>query len=78
LRLTWVSGFDRRGTARDRTGTEADDLVTAQRLEEGLEAAAHEAAHGPAVNFHVADAGRPLDLPGRRYADEADFHSLSR
>ena len=61
-----------------RTGTEADDLVTAQRLEKGLKAAADQAAHGPAVNFDLADSGRPLYLLGRRYADETDFHSLCR
>ena len=62
----------------DRRGTEAHDLVTAQRLEKGLEATAHQAAHDRTVNFHLADSGRPLDLTGRRYADEADFHSLCR
>jgi hypothetical protein len=73
-----MSRFGLRGTERNGTSTEADDLVTPQRLEEGLEAAAHQAANGPAVNFHVADAGRPLDLPGRRGADETDFDSLGR
>ena len=52
--------------------------MTAQRLEKGLKAAADQAAHGPAVNFDLADSGRPLYLLGRRYADETDFHSLCR
>jgi hypothetical protein len=52
--------------------------MTAQRLEKGLKAAAHQAAHDQTVDFHLADPGRPLDLPGRRYADETDFHSLRR
>ncbi len=62
----------------DRRGTEADDLVTAQRLEKGLKAAAHQAAQDRTVNLHLADSGRPLYLLGRRCADEADFHSLCR
>jgi hypothetical protein len=66
------------GTNLHGGGTEAHDLVTAQRLEEGLEAAAHEAAHDRTVNFHLADPGCPLDLLSRRCADEADFHSLGR
>lgn len=52
--------------------------MTAQRLEKGLKAAAHQAAHDRTVDLHLADSGRPLYLLGRRYADEADFHSLSR
>lgn len=62
----------------DRRGTEAHDLVTAQGLEKGLETAAHQAAQDRTVNFHRADPGCPLYLLGRRYADEADFHSLCR
>ncbi len=62
----------------DRGGSEAHDLVTAQGLEKRLKAAAHQAAQDRTVNFHVADSGRPLDLLGRRCADEADFHSLCR
>jgi len=52
--------------------------MTAQRLEKGLKAAAHQAAQDRTVNFDLAHSGRPLYLLGRRYADEADFHSLSR
>jgi hypothetical protein len=52
--------------------------MTAQRLEKGLKAAAHQAAQGRTVNVHFADAGRPLDLLRWRRADEADFDALSR
>lgn len=71
LTLTW-------GADRDRRGAEAHDLVTAQRLEKGLKAAAHQAAQDRPVNLHLADSGCPLYLLGRRCADEADFHSLCR
>jgi hypothetical protein len=52
--------------------------VAAKRLQEGLKAAAHGAAEGPAVNLDLDDAGRPLDLAGRRHADEEHLHSLER
>jgi hypothetical protein len=52
--------------------------VTAQRLQKGLKAAAHQAVHDLTVDCHFADSGRPLYLLGRRHANEADFHSLSR
>ena len=65
---------DRRGTGRHRR--EADDLVTTQRLEERLEAAAHEATQDRALDGHVADSRRPLDLPGRRCAHEADLDAV--
>lgn len=64
--------------SRDRRGSQADDLVTAQGLEKGLEAAAHQAAQDRTVDLHLADPRRPLDLLGRRDADETDFHSLCR
>jgi len=66
------------GRNRDRRGTEVHDLVTAQRLEKGLKAAAYQAAQDRTVNFDLTDSGRPLYLLGRRCADEADFHSLGR
>jgi len=46
--------------------------VTAQRLQEGLEAAADHAAQDRAVDLHVADPGRARYLPGRSGADEPD------
>ena len=42
--------------------------MTTQRLEEWLEAAAHQAAQDRALDGHLADSRRPLDLPGRRVA----------
>jgi hypothetical protein len=50
--------------------------VTTQRLEEGLEAAAHQAAQDLSVDLNLADTRCPLDLPSGRDADEADFDAL--
>jgi hypothetical protein len=55
---------------------QSDDLVTAQRLEEWLEAAGDQAAHERAVEVDLADAGRSLDLPYGGRAHEADLNSL--
>src|SRR3981081_2536307 len=55
---------------------EADDLVSAQRLEEWLKAAADEAAQHSTVDFDVADSRRPLQLAERRGADETDCNPL--
>lgn len=52
--------------------------MTSQRLEEGLEAAAHQAAQDMPVNLHLADAGRPLDLANGGDTDEGDVHALCR
>src|SRR5215813_15081755 len=57
---------------------EADDLVAAQRLQEGLEAAADHAAQDRAVDLHVADAGRARYLRGGGGADETDLDSPYR
>jgi hypothetical protein len=59
-------------------GREGNDLVPSQCFQEGLEAAADNAAHPVAVHFHIADPRGPRDLPRRRGADEVDFDSLVR
>lgn len=61
-----------------RGRAEADDLVTAQRLQERLKAAADKAPQYGAVNLDVADTGSALYLPGRCGADETDFYSMER
>jgi hypothetical protein len=60
---------------RDVRRAQADDLVTAQRLQERLEAAADQAAQHAAVNLDIADAGRSLNLLGGSGADETDLYS---
>jgi hypothetical protein len=49
-----------------------------QGLEEGLEAPEDDAANGGSVDFKVADARRPLDLPSWGGTDETDLHPLDR
>jgi hypothetical protein len=52
--------------------------MTAQRLQEWLEAAGDEAAHDRTVDVDLADAGRALDLPHGRRAGKTDFDALDR
>jgi len=62
----------------DRGRGEADDFVTAQRLQQRLKASGYQAAQERTVNLDIADAGRTLNPPGRRGADEADLYSPDR
>src|SRR3954471_5406725 len=55
---------------------EGDDLATAQRLDEWLEAAMHQARELAAVDLHPADPRGACDLPRRRGADEGHVDSL--
>lgn len=63
---------------RRQAGVETDDLVTAQCLQEWLEALANQAPQDGAVSLHVADTGRPVYLPGGSGADETDLYSPYR
>lgn len=61
-----------------RHGAQSDDLITAQRFEERLEAAADEAAQARPVDLNLGDPRRPRDLSRRRRPDECRLNSLAR
>lgn len=59
-------------------GVEAEDLMTAQRLKEWLEAPADQAPQRGAIGLHVADTGRTRYPAGGSGADETDLYSPYR
>src|SRR6185437_7248262 len=79
LRWSPVGSADpRAGVRQRRRRAQADDLMTAQRFEERLEAAADQAPQHRALGLDLSDAGRALHLLSRRGPDEADLDSPNR
>ena len=64
------------GRSVDLDGGEAGDLVAADRLQEGLDAAVDQAAERVTVHLDVADPGSDLDRTARRGPGEGDLDAM--
>ena len=50
--------------------------MPADGLQKGLKAAVNQAAKRRSIDFHLADAGGPLNESSRRWTSEVDSNSL--
>ena len=64
------------GRSVNLDGGEAGDLVAAERLQEGLDAAVDQAAERVTVHLDVADPGGDLDRTARRGPGEGDLDAM--